>query len=568
MIFPNTYQGIVQDQQTLAAPPAVPTANTLVAPGSFGDQSIQVWGDTIDLTPQIINEMAQQGEQAYMASAANLMSIPYEYYPRQTYAGYTDPQLQAQAGALGYAQGGLTDMANAAMSGWYDQMAGAYNPLSGMSSSLQRPTSSALTSMMGGGNINQNVLAPTVGMNAATPQIGFSPEAQQIGYQVSTPGIDFQAQSPTIQNKVTAPNVNLPDQTLQQMMSGQVDMSAYDPIADAAIGRMTQAFNEDILPGLRSDEILSGQYGGSRGDLAQAKAADSLTENIGDMLANLYGGAYETAMSQRATGANLATQAGLEAGGLGLSAQELASRQATSQAQLEAGTQSLLGGLAAQEAGLGMEAQQLAGSLAAQQAGYGQQAQDLAAQLATSQAGLGMQTQQLGAQIGTENASLAMQAQNLAQQGRVAEADAILRSAGISSDMLTQAGAQGLEGLDLQRQALQIAPTVGSMGLMPTDVMANVGAQQQAMDQAAIDQAMAQYFYNQDAPYQSLLQYQGLTGQGHAPVAGSSYQQYSPQQPSSTAQALGGGMQGYSMGAMAGVNPWITAGLGALGGIL
>ena len=42
----------------------------------------------------------------------------------------------------------------------------------------------------------------------------------------------------------------------------------------------TQQFKEDVLPALRGDAIVNGQYGGSRQGIAEGKAADSLARNM------------------------------------------------------------------------------------------------------------------------------------------------------------------------------------------------------------------------------------------------------------------------------------------------
>jgi len=128
-----------------------------------------------------------------------------------------------------------------------------------------------------------------------------------------------------------------PTQALQRALSGQPNMDvlgkmqqanasqgqmAYQNAVDAA-GRM---FTEQINPAIRNTAIAQGQYGGSRGQLAQgvaardigeqlAKSAENLAKSNLDYGNQLYGGAYQNAQQ---TAANL---------GLGLNQQAAESGQ-------------------------------------------------------------------------------------------------------------------------------------------------------------------------------------------------------------------------------------------------
>lgn len=576
---------------------------------------------------------------------------------------------------------------------------------------------------------NYNYTTPNIGFNVNTPQVDFNPTAPQIGYNPVAPQVDynpvapqnnFKAQVPTIDFNPTTPqiagtNFNLPTNTLEQMMSGQIDTNVYNQLADAMQGRMTRAFTQDILPNIRDEGILTGAYGGSRQDLANQGAVDIYSQNVGDALSALYGGAYNTAMNQRQAGASLATQAGLTVGqteaqrnlaqaqfgmdtqqiaanlaahqadlgmqgqnldaqaaaqnanlgmttqqlaaqiaqynaglgmqnnqlqgqlataqagldmdtqnlmaqiaqynaGLGMQGQQLGADLAVRQAMLDQNTQQMAGQqsqfnagmdqttqqLAAQiaqyNAGLGMQGQQLGAQLATQQAGYDLQAQNLASQLAqfnaglnldtqqlqgqlaTAQAGLGMDTQQLAAQIAQQNANLGlsreqlaasvggqnadriMQAQQLAQAGRIAEADAMLRGAGLSTDILNAAGQQQISQGQLGNSALALAPMMQQLGMAPYDILNSVGSSLQGQQQMAINEAVNRYNFNQQAPWDALSNYTAALGGVPMGAFGNTSTTSSTQADPMSA-ALGTGMTTaglYSMGIM---NPTWAIGL-------
>jgi hypothetical protein len=60
-----------------------------------------------------------------------------------------------------------------------------------------------------------------------------------------------------------------------------------------AIDQATQGFNRQVLPGLQSNAVQAGGYGGARDQLAQGEAAglasQGISRMVGDMYANQYG---------------------------------------------------------------------------------------------------------------------------------------------------------------------------------------------------------------------------------------------------------------------------------------
>jgi len=86
----------------------------------------------------------------------------------------------------------------------------------------------------------------------------------------------------------------------QRMLSGQVPQGEGTPfgqMTDALTQGVQQNLSQNILPGLRSSMIRSGQMGGgTRGDLVQNRAiSDAVTQGLTQPLANMYGNAWNQA---------------------------------------------------------------------------------------------------------------------------------------------------------------------------------------------------------------------------------------------------------------------------------
>jgi len=91
------------------------------------------------------------------------------------------------------------------------------------------------------------------------------------------------------------------EQSLIQGLSGQVDRSAFDPLASALSQKVQSQLTGNILPGIRESLVRYQPGGSSRGDLVQNKAiANAVTSGMTLPLAEAYGNAYNTAQ-QRAT---------------------------------------------------------------------------------------------------------------------------------------------------------------------------------------------------------------------------------------------------------------------------
>lgn len=113
----------------------------------------------------------------------------------------------------------------------------------------------------------------------------------------------------TVTANVNAPQTNLvqarqsqgrldPTGSLARMLSGRPDNPYLDQQASAITNQLTRNLNENVMPGVRSEALASGQYGGSRQGIAEGLAASRLNQDLAPALTNLYGGAYENAQGR------------------------------------------------------------------------------------------------------------------------------------------------------------------------------------------------------------------------------------------------------------------------------
>lgn len=141
-------------------------------------------------------------------------------------------------------------------------------------------------------------------------------------------------------------------------------------------------------------------------------------------------------------------------------------------------------------------------------------------------------------------------------------ADAISRS---NAGMLMDAYSKGLSGM---QTAVSANPGVQAQQLFAPDVMASVGGQQRAMDQAMLDEQVNKFYTAQQLPYlQSkdiLSLVQGLPGATNvSQVTGA------VPKPNMLSAGLGGAASGAALGSfIPGVGTGVGAGLGLLASIL
>ena len=119
------------------------------------------------------------------------------------------------------------------------------------------------------------------------------------------------------------------------------------------------------------------------------------------------------------------------------------------------------------------------------------------------------------------------------------------------------------KGMDQQARMMALGPQVFGMGMMPGQMMGQVGAQNQQQTQKMIDDAVARWNYGQTEPVNRMTNYWNtLWGAG-----GGTQKMPDPNASNPLSSAIGGGLAGAGTAGMLELsNPWM-AGLGALGAI-
>lgn len=108
---------------------------------------------------------------------------------------------------------------------------------------------------------------------------------------------------------ITTPQINLtaarsgqgvlnPTNAMYKMLSGRPDNPYLDQQASAITNQLTRNLNENVMPGVRSEALASGQYGGSRQGIAEGLAASRLNQDLAPALTGLYGSAFENAQNR------------------------------------------------------------------------------------------------------------------------------------------------------------------------------------------------------------------------------------------------------------------------------
>ncbi|NJK87957.1 MAG: hypothetical protein HC923_00210 [Myxococcales bacterium] len=143
-----------------------------------------------------------------------------------------------------------------------------------------------------------------------------------------------------------------------QSALGQIAGGGSNPFLDAQFGaaarRTNQNFAENVLPGIQSTFGAGGRTGGGLHAMAVTNAARDMQQNMGDLAANMYGGAYESDASRRLAAAQSLQGAGMQGLGMGTGALGMSQGMVDRSMQM-AGT---AGGMDQQQAQAQLDAQQ------------------------------------------------------------------------------------------------------------------------------------------------------------------------------------------------------------------
>lgn len=333
-----------------------------------------------------------------------------------------------------------------------------------------------------------------------------------------------------------------------------------DNVFDNAASRVTEQFNEEVMPGIAAQFGAAGRTGSGAQALTTGRAAGELTDSLSQLASDIYAPAYESERNRQTQAAGQLGQLGLGAGAQSLQAQGLGStaEQAQQRAGLEAAGLGLQGGLAGLDAatnlygldlGQQLGAAQLGGDLFSRQnqAELGRLGQ--ASDLYLGERGLGQSAAQSGGQLGLGGAGLAADLYNSGQgrqlQAGGALADLGLGGLGAMQDLYSNIGQE-------QFRAGSLVPQFTGLQYGDIDRLANVGASVEDQSQRLIDDAMNRWNFQQQQPWQQLGNYSNIINQLPSGLGSTTKEGASGSRLSGI---LGGASAGSSLG------PW-----GALGG--
>ncbi len=373
--------------------------------------------------------------------AAKLYSKgPPQYYPGSTVAPST-PELQATQGNL--VQGG-TQASNSSNQAIQMALAGAGNAGTNNSTSMGNRLAPYLeTSMRTLATAGDNPLAQA-GQSlipSITGAIRGAAQAPGATPNLSTPTATMGAPG------AGAGGVNINDE-LQKTLAG-TGMNPYlDQIVQGALRSSNNQFQTQIMPAIGQQASQVGQYGGQRQGVAEGIASGEQSARQNDVIAQLYGNAFDQAQQSRN--------------------QALGLIQGAQIANAQIGEQSRASQVAEQ-----LQTMQIQEQIRAARAKEALAGADLGSNMLGQGLGFGIQ----GAGAATNPVT------SLINTGTGTTADQFYKSLGLIP-ALTQTGLGGL-------------------------TTANAGALQgYGINQNALDADVEKWFYNQYAPYNALTQFQ------------------------------------------------------------
>ena len=102
------------------------------------------------------------------------------------------------------------------------------------------------------------------------------------------------------------------------LLSGQVNTTAFEPLADAYRQEAMSQLTGEVLPGIRTAITQSQAGGGTRGDILQANAVAAAQQRISDNLAKAEFDAYQQAQNRRLQAAQMGVEGQRAAMGYGM----------------------------------------------------------------------------------------------------------------------------------------------------------------------------------------------------------------------------------------------------------
>jgi len=105
-----------------------------------------------------------------------------------------------------------------------------------------------------------------------------------------------------IANYVTGPRASgqqsYAEGALTRGLSGNIDLSKFNPMMSALGDQMKSQLQGKVLPGIRQSMVEYQPGGSSRGDIVQSQAISAANKQMLDKAAEMYGGAYQAAQER------------------------------------------------------------------------------------------------------------------------------------------------------------------------------------------------------------------------------------------------------------------------------
>jgi hypothetical protein len=267
-----------------------------------------------------------------------------QYYPGSTVAD-TNPNLAAS-------QGNITNATNQSAQQMQDQMlrtsqnAQRSTLAGGVGMGQIMPYNTAVNQLL-----QSSINNPTqsVAGSALPAFYGGLQQAQSAAAPVSTPQTQFG-------------QVNANPALMSSLYSNGMNPYTGD-IVNAALRSQNQQFARNVVPQISTQANMAGQLGGTRHGIAEGMAADQHQIMQKDLIAQLFGQAFDTGSQERLAALGLAGQGQQANAQFGLGAQSLAEQQRQATMQSGLGQSQLVGNMLGQGQQLGNQAAGTAGQL-------------------------------------------------------------------------------------------------------------------------------------------------------------------------------------------------------------
>ena len=248
------------------------------------------------------------GVQPYLLDAYSRLSQMYapgqgpQYYPGQQVADLNAYQ-QAGINGINAAVPAINQMGNQASSlatnmGWYGQNAAA-NGLSASSTAADRLNAIGNSTITADGIVNQQQAAANLlnqgNANATAGGSAMQQYMNQLGANGANQlGTGMSGATNAINGLQAAGDFN--------------NNPAYQAALQSAINPLTQQFQEQVLPGLKSGAQDAGQFGGSRQGIAEGIASRGYLDAVANTTANMGNAAYAQGLQAQANAGSLSNQ--------------------------------------------------------------------------------------------------------------------------------------------------------------------------------------------------------------------------------------------------------------------